>query len=561
MLPARLLAGQRRRSAPLSDNAEVASAVKLGRRAFTRREWSEAYSLLAAAESLDAADLECLAVAAHLVGKDDESARAWERAHLACIDSSEPERAARCAAWLGLTFLMRGETARASGWFGRAERLAGNTADESAARGFLLVPEVLGSLMGGDPAAAHTRAAEIIDIADRARDPDLLALGVLGRGQACIALGDMGRGMQFLDEVMVSVTSGEVSPILAGIVYCAVIEACMDALDLRRAAEWTDALYDWCSSQPDLVPFRGQCLVHRSQVLQAHGAWAEAVSELERASRELSRPPVPALGFALYQQGELHRLRGQHRDAERAYREARSYGHDPTPGFALLRLAEGHLDAAVASVRRMAEESRGLANRPMILAAAVEVLLAGGDLDAARTASGELAELARADTAGLLRAVAEYATGCVLLAQHDVGEALTQLRRACATWRDLDLPYDVARAELQIAIACRALGDQDAADSALGAARATFERLGAEPDLARVDDLIAADKTDRPSVLTEREHQVLRLVAAGKTNREIASELVISQHTVARHLQNIFMKLGLSSRSAATAYAYEHGLA
>ncbi len=367
--------------------------------------------------------------------------------------------------------------------------------------------------------------------------------------------------MKLFDEVMVSVTAGEISPIPAGIVYCAVIDACMVACDLRRAAEWTEALHDWCAAAPDLVPYRGQCLVHRSQILQAHGAWSDAMSEAERARVRLSEPAHPALGLALYQQGELHRLRGQFAEAERAYRAASEQGRDPAPGLALLRLAEGNVEAAAAAVRRMVEESRGRLDRPPMLAAAVEVLLAAGDVDGARAAGDELTEIARAPGAPLLlRAMADYASGSVLLAAGDPSAALAALRRAYSGWRDLQMPYDAARARVQIARSCRAHGDEDAAVLELAAARDAFRGLGAGPDLTRVGALAGSTDTKRSAGLTDRECEVLRLVATGRTNREIAAELVISEHTVARHLQNIFMKLDLSSRAAATAYAYENGL-
>jgi ATP/maltotriose-dependent transcriptional regulator MalT len=345
-----------------------------------------------------------------------------------------------------------------------------------------------------------------------------------------------------------------------GIIYCAVIESCMDALDLRRAAEWTEALDHWCEAQPDLVPFRGQCLVHRAQILQAHGQWTVAVIEAGRAARRLVETAHPAAGLAFYQQGELHRLRGERTAADQAYRAANQHGREPAPGLALLRLQQGKLDAAVATIRRMVDESEGQLTRPTMLAASVEIMLAAGDEHAAGSAADELARSAERAGAPLLHAMAAYATGSVLLAAGEATAALSSLRRASATWRDLDMPYDVARARRQIGLACQALGDDDTAALEIEAARATFEQLGASPDLAAIEGLRAAAKQAGPGELTAREREVLRLVATGLTNRQIAAELVISEHTVGRHLQNIFMKLGLSSRAGATAYAYEHHL-
>lgn len=540
----------------------VASAVEFGRAAFARREWADARALLGGGEALAAEDLERLAIAAYLVGEDEESARAWERAHHECVRGGESNGAARCAFWLGLAFLLRGETAQGSGWFARAERLVEGAGQECAAAGFLLVPAFLEVLGGGDPATADGLARRMVDIARLSGDKDLLAFGLLCRGEASLAQGDTTGGMKLLDEVMVSVVTGEVAPIAAGIVYCAVIEACMGAFDLRRAAEWTEALYGWCTSQPDLVPYRGQCLIHRSQVLQAQGEWAAAAVEAERARQWLSAPAHPALGLAFYQQGELHRFRGEFAEAERAYRAASEQGREPAPGLALLRLAEGHVDAAVAAARRMAEESRGRPTHPTMLAAAVEVLLAAGDVAAARSASVELAEIAESLDVPFLLAVADDATGSTLLAEGDAPAALAAFRRACGRWRHLEMPYETARSRVLIALACRALGDHDAAELELDAARATFERVGARPDLDRAAQLARAPSGSarRPAALTHRECEVLRLVATGRTNRQIATELVVSEHTVARHVQNIFTKLSLSSRAAATAYAYQHGL-
>jgi DNA-binding NarL/FixJ family response regulator len=538
----------------------MASPATHARNAFARRAWGEAYATLAVEPELSAADLERLAVAAHLVGRDDESAGAWERAHHARAAASDPDGAARCAAWLAIGLLLRGEMAQGAGWLARAARIVDEAGHECAARGYLLVPTFL-EVVEGDSAAADAIADDIVDTAQRFGDKDLLALGLLCRGEAALAAGHTARGMNVFDEAMVAITTGEVSPIPAGIVYCGVIEACMIAHDLRRAAEWTGALDDWCAAQPDLVPYRGQCLVHRSQVLQAHGEWTEAIAAARHATKHLSQTAHPAVGLSLYQQAELHRLRGEFSAAERAYRAASEHGFEPAPGFALLRMGEQKLDAAVAAIRRMLDESRGQSRRAAMLAAFIDIMLVAGDLEAAQAAADELTVLVGAADVALLHAIADYATGSVRMAQRDASAALTPLRRACASWTELGMPYDIARARVQIGVACRALGDHDAADLEFVNARTAFERLGAGPDLDRVKAFMARAQRARPSGLTERECEVLRLVARGAANREIAAALVISEHTVGRHVQNIFAKVGVSSRAAATAYAYEHGLA
>jgi DNA-binding NarL/FixJ family response regulator len=297
-------------------------------------------------------------------------------------------------------------------------------------------------------------------------------------------------------------------------------------------------------------------MVHRSQVLLARGSWVEAAAEADRACQRLADPLHPALGLAHYQRGELHRLRGELDAAAEAYREASRFGHDPVPGFALLRLAQGDVAGASRAANRMLEEHGVGPARSGLLPAAIEVRLATGDTAGARQLADELATAAEATGTEMLAASAAYARGAVLLASGDPTSAIAALRSACKEWRLLQSPYEVARVRLQLGLAYRATGDRDAADLELDGARATFESLGASVDLARTQSVAPA----KSGVLTDRECEVLRLVAAGKTNREIAGELVISEHTVSRHLQNMFMKLGVTSRAAATAYAYEHHL-
>ncbi|HEY7146417.1 MAG TPA: LuxR C-terminal-related transcriptional regulator [Streptosporangiaceae bacterium] len=503
------------------------------------------------------ADLEQAAAAAYLAGRPDWP-QAWILAHRDCLRRGEPGQAARCAFWLGFGLLSAGEVARGGGWLARARKLVDEAGLTGAERGYLLVPEGIELLEAGDFGGALARFTEAGRLAERPGDPDLAALSLLGRSQALMELGDSARGLALLDESIVAVSAAEVSPIVAGLVYCGALTVCHEILDLRRAREWTAALSQWCRSQPDLALYQGQCLVHRAQVMQLQGDWQEAAAQARDACERLSGEP--AAGDALYQRAELHRLRGQLADAEAAYLLASQAGREPQPGLALLRLAQGSTGAAQAAIRRVAAETTGSAARAQVLAACAEIMLAAGQVTQAGEAAAELAGLAAALDVAFVRALAGYATAAVLLAQGQPQAALPPLRTAWAAWRDIGAPYEAARARVLIGLACRAVGDRDTAALELDAARAVFSQLGAATELARLRQL-AGRPARLPGGLSAREGEVLALLAGGSTNREISAALVISEHTVARHVQNIFAKLGVSSRTAATAFAFRHGLA
>ncbi len=532
-----------------------------GRAACERRTWGDACRWFAAADersALAAEDLDRFGVAAYLTDRVEVSAAVWERAFRAFVERGETARAVRCAFWLGLTLVLRGEHARGGAWLVRAQRALGETPPDCPEQGYLRFPAALRA-MQDDPGRASALFEEIGTIAQRFADPDLTALSRLGRGQALVLMGEVTRGAVLLDEAMLAVTTGEVSVLAAGIVYCAVIKTCHQAFDLRRAQEWTAALHRWCAGQQDLKPFRGQCLVHRSEILQLRGEWAEAMSEVRHAGEFLADVPGdPVQGMALYQQGELLRLRGEFARAEDAYLKASVWGHAMQPGLALLRLAQGRARDAVAAMHRVIDETQGPGERARVLAAYVEIALATDDVPAARAAADELTAIAEGFDAPYLWAVVGYADGSVLMAEDDPAAAAAALYRVKAGWQELDAPYEVARTGLLLGCACARLGDRDTAAMEWAAARSVFERLGAAPDLVRLGELASA--VPPAGGLTRRELEVLSLVAAGRTNREIAARLVISEHTARRHVQNIFAKLGISSRAAATAYAYRHKL-
>jgi DNA-binding CsgD family transcriptional regulator len=537
-----------------------------GREAYARQAWADAYESLARADRaapLAASDLELLARSAYMLGGDDVWRRALERAYQAYLDSGELPSAARCTWWVGHNHLFRGEAALAKGWFARGQHLLEREKRECVERGYLLFPLLLQHVVSGDFEAAHAAAAQAADIGERFGDRDLVAMAQSARGQALVRLGRSDEGLRLVDETMVAVTAAELSPIVTGIVYCDTIAFCRDVYELRRAREWTAALTRWCDEQRDMVAHMGLCLVHRAEIMTLEGAWTDALEEARRVPEQFTQGVLNerAVGHAAYRRGEVHRLRGEHEAAEVAYREAHRLGREPQPGLALLRLAQGNAEGAAAAIRRAVGETTLPLKRAALLPAYVEIVLACGDLDAARTASRELEETAERQASDMLGAAAAYARGQVALAELDAQAALVTLRRASETWQQLGARYEAARARALLGSACSLLGDEETAALELDATRSVFAQLGAAPDVARLDSLARRDRPGEAHGLTTRQLEVLRLLAAGKTNREIAAALVISEHTVARHLQDVYAKLGVSSRTAASRFAFEHDLA
>ena len=540
------------------------SKLEHGREFYAQRAWLDAYTSLSHADEaapLGAEDLELLATSASMVGHMDEYLALLERAHHAYVDAGEGLRAARMAGWIGMNLAIRGEIGPAGGWFGRAQRLVEGAEQDCVEQGWLLVPAAFQQQAMGDLDAAYSAAAGATEIGRRFGDADLCALAGHFQGLIRIKQGRVEEGLRLLDEAMVAVTAGEVSPVMSGIVYCGVIACCEEAFEPRRAREWTNALARWCEQQPQMVAFTGRCLAHRAGIMQLNGAWRDALEEA-RLARERCEQAMnqAATGQALYQQGELLRLQGDFATAEKAFREAHGLGREPQPGLALLRLGQGDVEAAAAAIRRVMGETTEPLLRAAFLPASVEIMLVAGDIAEARRACDELGEIAAGSERPMLDALAAQARGAVELAEGDARAALVSLRHAWHVWQELEAPYQAARTRVLIGSACRALGDADSAVLELEAARGAFEQLGASPDLTRIDSLTGRAAPRDAHGLSPRELEVLRLVAAGKSNREIATALVVSEHTVARHVQNILTKLGVSSRTAAAAFAFEQNI-
>jgi DNA-binding CsgD family transcriptional regulator len=527
--------------------------------------WTETYGRLLKADQeqgLEPKELETLALAAYLTGRDVQSFQILEQAHQAYLDREKTARAVRCAYWLGLMFMNVGERARSSGWMARGERLLNEEQkQECAEKGLLPLPAALGALSAGHAAKAQKLFEQMATIGEQFGDADLIALGRLGQGQAMIQHGDVAKGIRLLDETMITVETEDIFPVVNGIVYCAVIETCRKVWDLRRAQEWTSALTRWCDAQPDIVPFRGQCLVRRAEVIQLHGEWSKALEEVKKACELLIRPPgEPAAGEAYYRKAELHRLLGDFEEAENSYHEAAKWGKKPQPGLALLRLAQGQNDAAEISIRNTLLETKDTTRRAELLPAVVSIMIASKKTEEVIEATKELGGIASEFDVPYLYAMSSYCQGAVFLAEGNVQHALGHLQNALTLWNTLHLPYESARTRELKGLVYRQINDKDNSDLELAAAKWVFEQLRARPDLERVNRLLGKEKEQESYGLTLRELQVLHGVASGKTNKSIASELFISERTVDRHVGNIFNKLGVSSRVAATTFALRNNI-
>jgi DNA-binding CsgD family transcriptional regulator len=535
--------------------------VERARDAARREAWAEAYEELRVLDPAGMAprDLEALADAAWWLSRSDESIAARQRAYAGYVAAGDDPAAAWCAGRLCIEHFIRGEAALAAGWLMRGQRLL-HDRPECVQHGYLALAESALARGRGQADEAARRAERATEVGLRFGDPDLVAMGVHLQGLVLIDAGRVAEGMALLDEAMTSVVAGELGSYYTGVVYCNVIAACLEVSDVGRLGEWNEAARQWCESLPPDAPFPAVCRVDRAEAASLRGAWLEAEAEAWRATSVLSfNPRVAARAF--YETGEIRRRLGNLAGAEEAFARAHELGLQPQPGLALLRLAQGKPEAALRALGvAVADEPAGRPRRARLLAAQVEAALAAGDLDAAGQASRELDEIAGRLGTPALGAAAATAAGALRLATGDLPGALERLRAACATWQGLRLPYETAQARLRYGGALRRAGSEEDAVLELRAALATFERLGAAGDVARAAALLGG-REGLPGGLTAREAEVLRLVAKGRTNREVAAALVISEHTVARHLQNIFAKLDVPSRAAATAFAVEHGLA
>ncbi|MGC4093715.1 MAG: LuxR C-terminal-related transcriptional regulator [Polyangiaceae bacterium] len=543
------------------------SDLALGLARYRERAWEGAYRALEAADRaapLEPAHLRMLSLCAGLSGRVQEHLALQERLYHARLEAGDVVGAAEAAYWKGFRLVALGETALGGGWFTRAERLVEDQDPNCPVRGYLKLTASRRAQQSGDWAGAISEARAAVAIGERSADRDLRTFAQNFLARALLQQGQIEEGLRLQDEVMVTATAGELSPIVTALVYCAAITSCSRVGALDRAHAFTAGLADWCDSQPELVAFTGTCSVMRAQVLRISGDWERALFEAERARAEVRGSAAETLGEAFYEIGEVQRLRGELEAAEASYGRASEAGKDPQPGLALLRLAQGRIDAAQSALRRALAAAPDRLDRARLAPAAIEVFVAAGALDDARFVERELTSVAGDVGTEALGAMAAHASGALELAQGNPRGAVEPLRRAFLAWQRLGAPYVAARVRFALARACHELGDCDGAQLELAAARRTFERLGAVTDLAALDAARAPKPLSQPPTddhgLSPRELEVLRLVASGKTNKAIARGLHLSEKTVDRHVSNIFAKLGVATRAAATAFAYEHGL-
>jgi ATP/maltotriose-dependent transcriptional regulator MalT len=532
------------------------------RRAFERRDWAAArdgFKAVRGKVELEAADYSALGDSAWWLGDIDEALAAFEAAYRLYLQGDQPRQAAFNALGLAVSLFLRGEVQIGSGWMSRAQRLLRDE-PEGVEHAYLVTLDLENCLAEGDLDAVIERARHVGEMGRRFGDANLVALGILFEGRALVRRGEMREGMSLLDEAMVAVLSDDLIPDWAGNIYCHLMAAFHELVDIRRAAEWVEATQRWLDTLPAAVLFTGICRVHRSQILQVTGAWEQAEREALRVCEDLAGIHVLGAAEGHYQVGDLQRLRGDLSGAEASYQKAHELGRDPQPGLALLRMAQGQLEAASASVQAamVAQTDNRLARAPLC-AAQVEIALAAGSMDAAERACEELEATAAVFASSGLQATALHSRGAVALAEGHPEQALSILRDACRRWRELGAEYNASKVCVLLAKAYAELGDTDAFERELDAAATAFERLGAVEDAREVDALRAAKL--HPGGLTAREAEVLTLVATGMSNREVATSLTISEKTVARHLSNIFTKLNVTSRTEAAAYAFAHRLA
>jgi ATP/maltotriose-dependent transcriptional regulator MalT len=539
------------------------SVALLGRArdALTAHNWALAFDILSEARetsNLAAEDFDALAEAAWWMGRLDVCIEALERAYQEFVGSGRTDRAVMAAIYLSYHHANKGDFAIGDGWRARATRLAQEIPGSPAAA-YLATAECGIAYNSGDLEACLVKAKAVAKAGEDHGDPTLVAWGLHWQGLALIKQGHLDQGWALLDEAMLGVSSGQMQPLWAGFLLCGMVLICEQLGDPRRGWQWIEVAERWLHDLPSASVYPGICRMYKARLIQERGDWAEAENEARRVCDDLTNLHIASAARAHYEIGEINRLRGDLDPAEEFFKKAHRMGFDPQPGLASLRLEQGRVDAATMQIVRALDEAPDRLERARLLPHHVEIAIAAGDLEAAASGVKELQAIADDYQTPRLTASALSAQGALLLARSEPSAALTALRSATRLWSDIDCPYQVALDRVRIADAYRALGDDDGSIMELEAANEAFQRLGASRDVSRTAELLKG--TTHLAGLSDREVEVLRLVAAGKSNKQIAADLFISERTVARHMSNIFVKLHVSSRAGAAAFALKNDLA
>jgi len=528
------------------------------------RGWNTAYSLFKAlddAGDLNSDDLERYGISAYLTDREDEFLMIFERGFERCSEDYQMRNAIRFAFWLGLTHMFRGEFGKGGGWFARAGGILQDIGSDCVESGYLMLPSIEQDIDADNLAAATKAAIEAAEIGTRFCDNDLVVMARHLQGRVELKAGNLEAGFAIFDDVMLSVTGGSLSPIVTGLVYCSVIDACHEILDFGRTKEWTEALSDWCDEQPELVAFTGQCMIHVAEFRQIDGSWKKSEAQARLACQTLEGSAYSGrAGTAYYRLGEIHRLQGDFAQAENDYRAASKFGFDPQPGRALMHLHQGRHKLASSGIGRALATTQVPQNRIGLLQAQTEIMVATGEFELAREAVNELALHSKTYRTDAVRAVAAQAKGLFDLSAGNPSAAYFELRKAADVWQQLGASYNNARVQVLLGRTCQALGDMGGAELELTAALDVFIALGATADQAVARNALSPKLATGTDQLTTRQIEILRYIARGDTNRKIADELGLSERTIDRHVSNILMRLDVPTRSAATAYAYTQKL-
>ena len=542
--------------------ADAPDTLAVARSLMARWAWAEAFDAARSADvapgRAEAIRLDIVAEAAWWLGRLDDCIEAREQAYPRYEAVGDRLRAGHCAVRLWEHHQFKAHPAIAGAWLRRARRaLEADT--ESIEFGNLELREAELAHGSGDLAEATTLARDALRLGQQLSSADLEAEALQTIGRVLIDAGRLTDGLGHLDEAMLSAVEGRLGPYTTGKVYCSLISACEELGDLRRAAEWTDATLRWSENHP-LAMWPAICRLHHAALLQLRGDWGAAEREARQACVELDGFHVPNVAAGYIEIGEIRRRLGDLDGAEEAFARAEEFCGQQSAGLALVRLAQRRVDAATAIITRMlAEHTSNQLARGKLLPARVQIAVAAGDLDTAAAAVSELERIATDFKNPVLSAAALSSRGRLQLAQGDASAACATLRHALQHWQQLEVPYEVATARLLLGQACRDGGDEDGATRSFASAAAIFDRLGASLDAGHIRDLTSP--LSLPAGLTAREAEVLALVASGQTNKAIAATLHLSERTIARHLSNIFTKVGVTSRTAAAGFAYENGLA